>query len=170
MRIRIPAISMQHRGVAEERERRERTWPRDRSVMPTRTVPERGLVYDRRVPNRPLHLERIVALVPVRGLEGAKARLGEALDAEERRALVERLLARTVAAAAATPAVAEVVVISADPEVLALAAHAGRPRRRPGGRRAERGTRRRSRLGGRGRRRRHPGGPRRPAGRHARRS
>ena len=70
-------------------------------------------------------LERIVALVPVRGLEGAKARLGEALDAEERRALVERLLARTVAAAAATPAVAEVVVISADPEVVALAGALG---------------------------------------------
>jgi 2-phospho-L-lactate guanylyltransferase len=66
-------------------------------------------------------LERIVALVPVRGLEGAKSRLGEALDAEERRALVERLLARTVAAAAATPAVVEVMAISPDPDVLALA-------------------------------------------------
>jgi 2-phospho-L-lactate guanylyltransferase (CobY/MobA/RfbA family) len=70
-------------------------------------------------------LQRIVVLVPVRGLEDAKARLGEALDAEERRALVERLLARTVAAAAATPSVAEVVVISADPEVLALASSLG---------------------------------------------
>ncbi len=77
------------------------------------------------MPNRALLLERIVALVPVRALEGAKARLGEALDAEERRALVERLLARTVAAAAATPAVAEVVVISADPEVVALAGALG---------------------------------------------
>jgi len=66
-------------------------------------------------------LERIVALVPVRGLEGAKSRLGEALDAEERRALVERLLARAVAAAAATPAVVEVMAISPDPDVLALA-------------------------------------------------
>lgn len=73
------------------------------------------------MPNRALPLERIVAIVPVRGLEDGKARLGEALDAEERRALVERLLARTVAAAAATPAVAEVLVISADPEVVALA-------------------------------------------------
>ena len=70
-------------------------------------------------------LERIVALVPVRGLEGAKSRLGEALDAEERRALVERLLARTVAAAAATPAVAEVMAISPDPDVLALAGTLG---------------------------------------------
>jgi len=75
--------------------------------------------------DRPPTLARIVALVPVRGLEGAKARLGEALDAEERRALVERLLARTVAAAAATEALAEVVVVSADPEVLALASTLG---------------------------------------------
>jgi len=77
------------------------------------------------VPDRRLTLERIVALVPVRGLEGAKARLGEALDAEERRALVERLLARTVAAAAATEALVAVVVVSADPEVLALASTLG---------------------------------------------
>jgi 2-phospho-L-lactate guanylyltransferase len=89
--------------------------------MPDCTVPERGLVYDRPVLDRRLTIERIVALVPVRGLEGAKARLGEALDAEERRALVERLLARTVAAAAATPAVVEVVAVSPDPHVLALA-------------------------------------------------
>ena len=77
------------------------------------------------MPDRRLTLERIIALIPVRGLEDAKARLGEALDAEERRALVERLLARTVAAAAATPGVAEVVVVSPDPEVLALAAALG---------------------------------------------
>ena len=93
--------------------------------MPICTVPECGLVYDRRVLDRPPTLARIVALVPVRGLEGAKARLGEALDAEERRALVERLLARTVAAATATEALVEVVVVSADPEVLALASTLG---------------------------------------------
>jgi 2-phospho-L-lactate guanylyltransferase len=94
-------------------------------VIPIRTVPECGLVYDRRVLGRPPTLKRIVALVPVRGLEGAKSRLGEALDAEERRALVERLLVRTVAAAAATEALAQVVVVSADPEVLALASTLG---------------------------------------------
>lgn len=77
------------------------------------------------MPDHPLALRRIIALVPVRGLEGAKARLGEALDAEERRALVERLLARTIAAAAATPAVAEVIVISPDSAVLALAGDMG---------------------------------------------
>ena len=93
MRIRVPPIS---RSIVE--------WPRNVSdgqrarrrgvVMPSRTVPERGLVYDRSVPDLPFALDHVVALVPVRGLEGAKARLGEALDAEERRALVERLLAR----------------------------------------------------------------------------
>ena len=90
-----------------------------------RTVPESGLVYDRGVPDRPPSLDRVIALVPVRGLEGGKARLGEALDAEERGALVARLLARTVEAAAATPGVAVVAVVSADPAVLELAAAHG---------------------------------------------
>ena len=64
-------------------------------------------------------------VVPVRSLEGAKSRLGAVLDAEERRDLVERLLRRTVAAALATPGVADVVVVSPDPEVLAVASAAG---------------------------------------------
>ncbi len=70
-------------------------------------------------------LERVIVLVPVRGLEVAKSRLGEALDAEERRALVERLLGRTLAAAAATAGVIRVAVVSPDPEALALAAGLG---------------------------------------------
>lgn len=77
------------------------------------------------MPNTLPTLERIVVLVPIRGLEGAKARLGEALDAEERRALVERLLARTVAAAAGLSAVAEIVVVSPDPDALGLARSLG---------------------------------------------
>lgn len=64
-------------------------------------------------------------VIPVRTFEGAKSRLGAVLDAEERRDLVERLLRRTVAAALATPGVAEVVVVSPDPEVLAVAVAAG---------------------------------------------
>lgn len=59
--------------------------------------------------------------IPVRSLEGAKSRLGAVLDAEERRDLVTRLLQRTVDAALATPGVAEVIVVSPDPEVLAVA-------------------------------------------------
>src|SRR5262249_7027312 len=57
--------------------------------------------------------------------EHAKSRLGAALDAEERRDLVERLLVGTVTAALATPGVAEVLVVSPDPEVLEVAAAAG---------------------------------------------
>lgn len=68
---------------------------------------------------------RLVALVPVRGLEVAKSRLGEALDAEERRALVERLLARTIAAAEAAPGVTAVAVVSPDPAALELATGLG---------------------------------------------
>ncbi len=75
--------------------------------------------------SRPPSFGRIVALVPVRGLEDAKARLGEVLDAEERRALVEHLLARTVAAARVTPGVEAVAVVSPDPEVLRLAVELG---------------------------------------------
>jgi len=63
--------------------------------------------------------------IPVRALEGAKSRLGAVLDAEERRDLVTRLLRRTVSTALATPGVAEVIVVSPDPEVLAIAADAG---------------------------------------------
>jgi 2-phospho-L-lactate/phosphoenolpyruvate guanylyltransferase len=63
--------------------------------------------------------------IPVRALEGAKSRLGAVLDAEERRDLVTRLLRRTVSAALATPGVVEVIVVSPDPEVLAIADGAG---------------------------------------------
>jgi 2-phospho-L-lactate guanylyltransferase len=66
--------------------------------------------------------------VPVRALEGAKSRLGAVLDAEERRDLVVGMLQRTVAAALATPGVIEVIVVSPDPEVLAVAdANGARP-------------------------------------------
>jgi 2-phospho-L-lactate guanylyltransferase len=64
-------------------------------------------------------------VIPVRTFEGAKSRLGAVLDAEERRDLVDRLLRRAVAAALATPGVADVVVVSPDPEVLAVAEEAG---------------------------------------------
>lgn len=72
-----------------------------------------------------LALDSVVALVPIRGLEGAKARLGEALDAEERRALVERLLASTIDAALQAPGVIAVAVVSPDPEALGLADRLG---------------------------------------------
>ena len=68
---------------------------------------------------------RTVAVIPVRSLEGAKSRLGEALDPEERRALVERLLARTIEAARAVPTIDEIDVISPDPAVFVLARELG---------------------------------------------
>lgn len=63
--------------------------------------------------------------IPVRTFDGAKSRLGAVLDAEERRDLVELLLRGSIAAARAVPGVAEVLVVSPDPEVLEVAAAAG---------------------------------------------
>jgi len=71
------------------------------------------------------HFTRVAAAIPVRGLEAAKSRLGEALDGEERRRLVEALLRATVAAAAAAPAIRDVAVVSSDLAVLGLAAALG---------------------------------------------
>jgi 2-phospho-L-lactate/phosphoenolpyruvate guanylyltransferase len=68
---------------------------------------------------------RIVVIVPVGTLEGAKSRLGETLDAEERAELVAAMVTRTVEAAVGTPAVAETLVVTPDSEVRAIAARAG---------------------------------------------
>lgn len=68
---------------------------------------------------------RVVAVVPVGTLDGAKSRLGETLDAEERRDLATRLLNSTLAAALATPGIDEVLVVTPDDEVRQLAARAG---------------------------------------------
>lgn len=68
---------------------------------------------------------RVVAVVPVGPLEGAKSRLGGALDAEERRDLVTRLLHRTIAALLAAHGLAETVVVSPDRAALDEAARAG---------------------------------------------
>jgi 2-phospho-L-lactate guanylyltransferase len=64
---------------------------------------------------------RIVAIVPVRSLSGAKSRLGEPLDAEERADLVLALLRRTVAEALAAARLAGVLVVSKDPDLLRTA-------------------------------------------------
>ncbi|HEY8869090.1 MAG TPA: 2-phospho-L-lactate guanylyltransferase [Candidatus Limnocylindrales bacterium] len=66
-------------------------------------------------------LSRIWAIVPLRGLESAKSRLAELLDAEERRDLVEELLKRTLRATADTEAIERTLVVSPDPEVLSIA-------------------------------------------------
>jgi 2-phospho-L-lactate guanylyltransferase len=69
--------------------------------------------------------ERIVAVIPVGELERAKSRLGEVLDAEERRDLVITLLERTLAATTATSRIAETLVVTPDDEVAGIARSAG---------------------------------------------
>ena len=66
-------------------------------------------------------LSRIVAIVPVRSLSGAKSRLGEPLDPEERADLILALLRRTVAAALASRRLDGVAVVSQDAELLTQA-------------------------------------------------
>jgi 2-phospho-L-lactate guanylyltransferase len=69
--------------------------------------------------------DRVVAVIPVGELERAKSRLGEVLDAEERRDLVIGLLERTLAATTATPRIAETLVVTPDDEVASIARTAG---------------------------------------------
>ena len=73
----------------------------------------------------PTRLPHIVALVPVRSLSGAKSRLGEPLDAEERADLVLALLQRTIEQALAATRLAGVVVVSLDAELLRKAREMG---------------------------------------------
>jgi 2-phospho-L-lactate/phosphoenolpyruvate guanylyltransferase len=63
-------------------------------------------------------LSRIVAVVPVRSLSGAKTRLGEPLDPEERQDLILALLRQTVASALGSRRLDRVAVVSKDPELL----------------------------------------------------
>jgi 2-phospho-L-lactate/phosphoenolpyruvate guanylyltransferase len=69
------------------------------------------------VPLLPLHV-----VVPVRSLSDGKRRLGSAVDAEERETLVVGLLRSTLAA---SEPLAPVIVVSADPAVLAIAQRLG---------------------------------------------
>jgi 2-phospho-L-lactate guanylyltransferase len=65
------------------------------------------------------------AIIPVGTLEGAKSRLGETLDAEERRDLATRMAHRTIEAAVATPGIDEVLVVTPDQMVRDMALAAG---------------------------------------------
>jgi 2-phospho-L-lactate guanylyltransferase len=74
------------------------------------------------------------AIIPVRALEGATTRLGDVLDAEERRDLVRRLLRRTIRAARAA-GIEPIIVVSDDAAVRTVATEAGASaidQRRPG--------------------------------------
>jgi len=70
-------------------------------------------------------MTRIAAIIPVGSFVGAKSRLGESLDAEERQDLVDGLLAHTVAAALGVERLADVLVVSPDRDVLVRAAELG---------------------------------------------
>ena len=66
-------------------------------------------------------LSRTWALVPIRGLETAKTRLGEDLDAEERVDLVTALLRRTLRATRDARGIAGTIVVTMDPEAAGIA-------------------------------------------------
>ena len=61
------------------------------------------------------------ALVPLRGLEDAKTRLGAELDPEERLELVVAMSTRTLMATRAAPGIRGTVLVTADPAAAALA-------------------------------------------------
>jgi 2-phospho-L-lactate guanylyltransferase len=65
------------------------------------------------------------ALVPLRGLEDAKTRLGAELDPEERLELVVAMASRTLAAARDAAGIAGTVLVTADPAAAELAAAFG---------------------------------------------
>lgn len=67
----------------------------------------------------------LVVVIPVRSLEGAKTRLGEALDPEERLELTARLLVRVAEAVRTWGRARATIVVSPDPAVLELAARLG---------------------------------------------
>lgn len=72
----------------------------------------------------------IYAVIPVGALDGAKSRLGDVLDAEERHDLVIRLADATIRAAVAAPMIPETLVITPDDTIRRLALAAGaRPMR-----------------------------------------
>ena len=66
-------------------------------------------------------LSRTWAIVPIRGLETAKTRLGGDLDAEERRDLVVDLLQRTLVATRDARRVTGTIVVTMDPTAAGIA-------------------------------------------------
>jgi 2-phospho-L-lactate guanylyltransferase len=70
-------------------------------------------------------LRRTWALVPLRGLETAKTRLGGELDAEERLELVITMAGRTLAATRDATRISGTVLVTADPAAARLAGHFG---------------------------------------------
>jgi 2-phospho-L-lactate guanylyltransferase len=74
---------------------------------------------------RSADFSRLHVVVPLRSLEGGKSRLGAALDAEEREELIVGMLRHLLATLLGWGAATDVLVVSPDPIVLAVAAAAG---------------------------------------------
>lgn len=72
-------------------------------------------------PRAAADFSRTWALVPIRGLESAKTRLGGDLDAEERRDLVTDLLHRTLRASRSAARITGTIVVTMDPEAARIA-------------------------------------------------
>lgn len=72
-------------------------------------------------PSAQAGLARTWALVPIRGLESAKTRLGEDLDPEERLYLVTALLRRTLVATRDARRIAGTIVVTMDPDAAGIA-------------------------------------------------
>ena len=72
-------------------------------------------------PTAPADFSRTWALVPIRGLETAKTRLGEDLDPEERVELVTRLLRQTLIATRDARLVEGTIVVTMDPAAAGIA-------------------------------------------------
>ena len=68
------------------------------------------------------------AVVPVKPLRRGKSRLSGVLNEEERASLNRKLLAHTIDTLVEIPELEQVLVISRDPEALAVARHRGRER------------------------------------------
>jgi 2-phospho-L-lactate guanylyltransferase len=73
----------------------------------------------------PVSLAPLHAVVPLRTIAGGKARLGEALDAEEREALVLGMLRRTLDVLGAWPSCQRIHVVSPDPDLPRLLTGSG---------------------------------------------
>jgi 2-phospho-L-lactate guanylyltransferase len=84
------------------------------------TAPDRG-----RLPGNAAKSGGIWAAVPVKPLAGAKSRLAPVASPDERRALTLAWLRHVLAVLRDTPQVVRVLVVSADPEVLATATACG---------------------------------------------
>lgn len=90
-----------------------------------RLSPPAGASIRRVEPAPAADLRSTWALVPLRGLEDAKTRLGAELDPEERLELVVTMATRTLAATRDAPGIAGTVLVTADPAAAELAVSFG---------------------------------------------